>query len=143
MMRIERAHSPYTPAQLFDLVADVESYPKFLPWMISSRVTRRHNDTVWVEMEMGNRLLRRRFSSVGRLDRPHHRIDITSHDPMFECFAQSWTFKPATSGGSDIEYRVDFRFRSNLLQALIGGSFADRAPAMMQAFKRRARQLYG
>jgi len=141
-MRIERAHSPYSPAQLFDLVADVESYPKFLPWMISSRVTRRHENTVWVDMEMGNRLLRRRFSSIGRLDRPR-RIDIISHDPMFERFAQSWTFTQAAQGGTDIEYRVNFRFRSNLLQMLIGGSFAERAPAMMQAFKHRARQLYG
>ena len=141
-MRIERTHSPYSPAQLFDLVADVESYPKFLPWMLSSRITRRHDDTVWVDMEMGTRLLRRRFSSSGRLDRPH-RIDITSHDPMFERFAQTWTFAAAVPGGTDIEYRVDFRFRSNLLQMLIGGSFADRAPAMMQAFRHRARQLYG
>ena len=141
-MRIERAHSSYSPAQLFDLVAHVETYPKFLPWVLSSRVTRRHNDTVWVEMEMGTRLLRRRFSSVGQLERPH-RIDITSSDPMFDRFAQVWTFTPAANGGTDIEYRVDFRFRSNLLQALIGGSFTDRAPAMVQAFKRRARQLYG
>ncbi|HTQ82096.1 MAG TPA: type II toxin-antitoxin system RatA family toxin [Pseudolabrys sp.] len=141
-MRIERAHSPYTATQLFDLVADVERYPQFLPWMLAARITRRHEDTLWVEMTMGTRLLRRTFSSMGKLERPH-RIDITSHDPMFERFQQVWTFEPAADGGTNVEYRVDFKLRSGLLQGLLGGSLADRAPAMMQAFKRRARRLYG
>ncbi len=141
-MRVERAHSPYTATQLFDLVADVERYPQFLPWMLGARITRRHERTVWVEMTMGTRLLRRTFSSTGKLDRPH-RIDITSHDPMFERFQQAWTFEPAGGGGTNVEYRVDFRFRSGLLQGLLGGSLADRAPAMMRAFQHRARLLYG
>ena len=141
-MRTERAHSHYTAVQLFDLVADVERYPEFLPWVLSSRIVRRHEQTVWVEMAMGNRLLSRIFSSVGTLDRPR-RIDISSRDPMFERFQQTWTFEPASGGGTAVEYRVDFKLRSALLQALIGGSLADRAPAMMQAFKHRARRLYG
>ncbi len=140
-MRIEHAHSPYAAAQVFDLVADVESYPKFLPWVIEARVLRRHDNTVWVTMTMGTRLLRRQFATEAKLDRPH-RIDIVSRDPMFERFAQRWTFT-AAGHGTDIEYRTDFRFRSGLLQVLIGGSFADRAPAMMQAFQQRARRLYG
>jgi len=141
-MRIERAHSSYTEVQVFDLVADVESYPQFLPWVIEARVMRRHDSTVWVTMTMGTRLLRRQFATVAKLERPH-RIDIVSHDPMFERFEQRWTFMPAAGGGTDIEYRTDFRFRSGLLQALIGGSLAERAPAMMRAFKERARKLYG
>jgi coenzyme Q-binding protein COQ10 len=141
-MRIERAHSHYSAAQLFDLVADVERYPQFLPWMLAVRITRRHEHTVWVEMTMGTRLLRRTFSSIGKLDRPH-RIDITSHDPMFDRFQQAWTFEPAAGGGTNVEYCVDFKFRSRLLQGLLGGSLADRAPAMMRAFQHRARLLYG
>jgi coenzyme Q-binding protein COQ10 len=141
-MPTERAHSSYTPEQLFDLVADVERYPQFLPWMIAAHVIRRHEDMVWVKMTMGTRLLHRTFSTVGKLERPR-RIEISSHDPMFERFEQIWTFAPAAGGGTDIEYRVDFRFRSGLLQRLIGGSLSDRAPGMMQAFKRRARAIYG
>jgi len=141
-MRIERAHSRHSASQLFDLVADIERYPQFLPWVISARITRRDDRTVWVTMVMGTRLLRRQFSTIATLQRPH-RIDITSRDPMFERFDQRWIFTAGAEGGTDIEYRTDFKFRSALLQALIGGSFAERAPAMMQAFKRRARQLYG
>ncbi len=137
----ERVHLKYTVTQLFDLIADVERYPEFLPWVLAARIHRRADQTIWVELTFGTRFLRRRFSTVGLLERPH-RITITSDDPMLERFEQRWTFKTAPEGGTDIEYRVDFRFRSRLLQALIGGSFAGRATVMAQAFSRRARQLY-
>jgi coenzyme Q-binding protein COQ10 len=140
--RTEHVHLKYTAAQLFDLIADVERYPEFLPWVLAAHIRRREDQTIWVDMTFGTRFLRRRFSTVGLLERPH-RITITSHDPMLERFEQRWTFKTAPEGGTDIEYRVDFRFRSRLLQALIGGSFAGRAKAMAQAFTQRARQLYG
>jgi coenzyme Q-binding protein COQ10 len=76
------------------------------------------------------------------LDRPH-RIDISSDDPMFDRFAQRWTFEPAAQGGTHVEYRIDFEFRSRLLQTLMGRSFADRAALTLHAFKRRASRLYG
>jgi len=138
----ERLHLKFTPTQLFDLVADVEHYPDFLPWVIAARILRRDDQTLWVDMTMGTRFVRRRFSTTARLDRPH-RINISSHDSMFERFEQKWTFQTATEGGTNIEYQVDFRFRSRLLQTLIGASFADRTTTMMDAFRHRARRLYG
>ena len=140
--RTEHVHLRYTATQLFDLIADVERYPEFLPWVLAARIRRREGQTIWVDMTLGTRFLRRRFSTVGLLERPH-RITINSDDAMLERFEQRWTFKTAPDGGADVEYRVDFRFRSRLLQALIGGPFAGRAQAMAQAFNRRARQLYG
>ena len=142
MSHIERVHLKYKPAQVFDLVADVERYPDFLPWVIEARIFRRHDQTVWVDQTMGTRLIRRSFVTVAKLDRPHS-IEIGSHDPMFERFEQKWTFLAAHDGGTDLEYRVDFRFRSRLLQTLIGGSFVDRAREMTEAFRHRARRLYG
>jgi coenzyme Q-binding protein COQ10 len=139
---IERLHLKYTPAQLFDIVADVERYPDFLPWVIEARVFRRHEHTIWVDMTMGTRLIRRSFTTVAQLDRPHS-IDISSHDPMFVRFEQKWRFKSAHGGGTDLTYEVDFGFRSRLLQALIGGSFDRREGAMIDAFQHRAHRLYG
>jgi coenzyme Q-binding protein COQ10 len=138
----ERLHLNYEATQLFDLVADVERYPEFLPWVIAARIHRRKDQTVWVDMTMGTNFLRRRFSTVAQLDRPR-RIEISGHDPLFEFFEQRWSFDAAAAGGTNVEYRVDYQFQSRLLQALIGASFADRARAMVAAFKRRARQLYG
>lgn len=138
----QRQNLPYTAPQLFDLAADVESFPRFLPGVLEASIRRRHDHTIVVDMIIAVGPLHKRFSSVGVLQRPG-RIDITSDDPMFERFAQCWTFEPAAAGGTDVGYRVDFQFRSRLLQALMGASFADRTAATMAAFERRAHQLYG
>src|SRR5271165_1952030 len=138
----EHLHLGYTAARLFDLIADVERYPEFLPWVIAARIRHRSGRTVCVDMTIGTRFLCKRFSTVAVLDRPL-RIDISSHDPLFERFSQRWDLAPATEGGTNIEYRVDFKFRSRLLQRLIGASFSDQAAAMVAAFRDRARQLYG
>jgi coenzyme Q-binding protein COQ10 len=142
MKHVERHHSRYTPEQLFDLVADVERYPDFLPWVIAARVYGRKDATLLVEMTMGTSFLHKRFTATAVLDRPH-RVDVSSNDPAFERFEHIWTFAPAAEGGTNVEYRVDFRLRSHLLQALIGMSFADRAKEMVRAYMVRARRVYG
>jgi coenzyme Q-binding protein COQ10 len=140
--RIERRHLPYTPPQLFDLVADVERYPEFVPWIIAARVRRQTDRKIWTDMTVGTGFLRRRFSTVAVLDRPH-RLAVSSHDPVFERFEQRWRFEPSPAGGTEIVYHVDLKFRSRLLRALLGPSFTGRARAIISAFDRRARVLYG
>jgi len=137
----ERQRLKYTPSQLFDLVADVERYPDFMPWVLDSRVRHRNDHTISVEMTIAAGPLRKRFSTAAVLDRPH-RIDVSSRDPMFDRFTQRWTFEPAADGGTTIEYHVDFKFRSRVLQLLMGAVFADRVVATMSAFKHRAHRLY-
>ena len=63
--RTEHVHLKYTATQLFDLIADVERYPEFLPWVLAARIRRREGQTIWVDMTLGTRFLRRRFSTVG------------------------------------------------------------------------------
>jgi len=138
----QRQHLQYTAPQLFDLVADVERYPEFMPWVIDAHVRERKDHTILVGMTVGAGPLRKRFSTVAVLDRPH-RIDISSHDPMFDRFEQRWTFEPVIGGGTSVEYHVDFKFRSRVLQMLMGAAFDDRAAATMAAYKRRAHRLYG
>ena len=137
-----RAHLKYTPEQMFDLVANVEKYPEFIPWMIATRVRRRTDEAIWTDLTVGTGFLRKQFSTVARLDRPHG-LTISSHDPMFERFEQRWTFGQLAEGGTDVRYQVDFRFKSLLLQALMDVGFADRASAIVTAYIRRARRLYG
>lgn len=142
MERIERHHLPYTTSQLFDLVANVERYPEFAPWIIAAHVYRRTADKILTEMIVGKGPLRKRFATVATLRRPD-RISVSSHDPMFERFEQRWTFRPSPGGGTDIDYFVDLRLRSALLRTLLGASFASRADAMLSAFIHRAHALYG
>ncbi len=138
----ERQHLPYAAPQLFDLVANVERYPEFMPWVIEARIRHHRDHTIAVEMTVGVGPLHKRFSTIATLDRPH-RIDITSCDSMFDRFEQRWTFEPAAEGGTNVKYRVVFEFRSRMLQTLMGASFSDQAIATMSAFKRRAHRLYG
>ena len=138
----QREHLKYTASQLFALVADVERYPEFMPWVIDAHIQNRKDHTILVDMTIAAGLLRKRFSTVAVLDRPH-KIDISNRDPLFDRFKQQWIFKPATEGGANIEYHVDLKFRSRVLQLLMGAAFADRAIATMSAFKHRAHRLYG
>lgn len=139
---VQRQHLQYTAPQLFDLVADVERYPEFVPGVIKAGIRQRKDHTILVDMTIAVGPLRKRFSTVGVLHRPR-RIDISSDDAVFDRFVQSWTFEPGAAGGTNVEYHVDFRFRSRVLQMLMGASFTDRAAATMAAFKRRALELYG
>lgn len=137
-----RARLKYTPEQMFDLVANVEKYPEFIPWMIATRVRRRTDEAIWTDLTVGTGFLRKQFSTIARLDRPHG-MTISSHDPMFERFEQKWTFDQLAEGGTDTRYNVDFRFKSLLLQTLMDVGFADRASTIVTAYIRRARRLYG
>jgi len=138
----ERQHLVYTASQLFDLAADVERYPEFLPWVIEARIRYRTDSTMLVDMTIGSGPLRKQFSTAAALHRPH-RIDISSCDPLFDHFEQRWIFEPAINGGTNVEYHVDFKFRSRLLQILMVKSFGRRAIATMSAFERRAHRIYG
>jgi coenzyme Q-binding protein COQ10 len=140
--RTTRVHLFHAPAQIFDLVADVEQYPQFLPWVISAKVFRRKEQTIWVDLTMGTRLFYKRFTTVAQLEWPN-RIFIDSRAPLFERFEQCWKFEPAADGGTNVEYQVDFKFQSRLLQILIETSFAERTIEMVAAYKRRAQELYG
>ncbi len=138
----ECQHLKYTTVQLFDLVADVERYPEFLPWVIEARIRHRTDITMLVDMTIAAGPLRKQFSTAAVLHRPH-RIDISSSDPLFDRFEERWTFGPGAHGGTNVEYHVDFQFRSRVLQMLMAKSFARRAVATMSAFDGQAHRLYG
>jgi len=138
----QRQRLKYTAPQLFDLVADVERYPEFMSWVVESRIRRRHDQTILVDMTIAIGPVRKRFSTTGILHRPH-RIDINGNDPMFDRFLQRWTFNAAGEGDTDVEYHVDVKLRSRVLEMLMGAAFSDRAAATLSAFKERARRLYG
>jgi coenzyme Q-binding protein COQ10 len=139
---VQRRQLKYAAGQLFDLVADVERYPEFIPWMIATRVRRRTERNIWTDLTVGMGPLRKQFSTIATLDRPH-KLSITSTDPQFAKFEQRWTFQPLAAGGTDVEYVVDFEFKSRLLQALMAASFSDRAAAIVTAYVQRAGVLYG
>ena len=137
----ERLRLGYAPAQVFDVVADVERYPEFMSWVVDARMRRRPDHTFLVDITIAAGPLRRRFTTTGVLDRPH-RIEVTSNDPIFKHYVQRWTFEPTAEGATIAECHVEFRLRSHLLHSLMAAAFPRQAAAIISAFKNRADRLY-
>ncbi len=139
----EKRHVPYTPDQMFDLVADVERYPEFLPWCVAARIRSRNGPVFFADLVIGFKMVRERYTSKAVLDRPGHRIDVTYAEGPFHHLNNHWFFEPAEDGGTHIDFFVDFDFRSRILQTLIGALFNEAVRLMVHAFEKRAHQLYG
>src|SRR5665213_2655723 len=138
----ERRHLPYRVDQLFDLVADIERYPEFLPWCTGARIRERTDNVITADLLIGFRMVRERFTSRVTLRRPD-KIDVAYSEGPFRYLDNHWTFEPQPDGSCIIDFYVDFEFRSRMLQRLIGVLFSEAVRRMVGAFEGRARQLYG
>ena len=133
---------PYTASQLFELAADVERYPEFLPWWIAARVPRREGNVYHTDQVIGFGVFRVRFSSVTTL-RPPHRIEVRATDGPFRRFDLVWRFDPAPERLCRVALAVDLAFRSRLIEMTFAAALATELDRLMGAFERRARYLYG
>jgi coenzyme Q-binding protein COQ10 len=132
---------PYTPEQLFALVADVERYPEFLPWCVGARIRERETNLVVADLVIGFRMFRERFTSRVGLD-PPRRIDVSYAEGPFRYLNNHWAFVPEP-GGCRVDFFVDFEFKSRVLQKVIEVLFGEAVRRMVTAFEKRARDLYG
>ena len=132
---------PYSPEQMFDLVADVGKYPAFLPWCAGARV-KSHTETQLVaDLTIGFGPFRESFTSRVELDRPHQ-IQVKYENGPFRYLNNQWTFEPNPKG-CNVKFYVDFEFKSRMLQAAIGVVFNNAVKLMVNAFLKRAREVYG
>jgi coenzyme Q-binding protein COQ10 len=132
---------PYRPDQLFDLVADVGKYPQFLPWCVGARVRSRTETELVADLTIGFGPFRESFTSRVALERPD-RVRVKYENGPFRYLNNQWAFKPDPRG-CRVEFFVDFEFRSRLLQAAIGVVFNEAVRRMVNAFSKRARDVYG
>ncbi len=132
---------PYRPDQLFELVADVGKYPKFLPWCVGARVRSQTETELLADLTIGFGPFRESFGSRVELDRPRQ-VRVHYEKGPFRYLKNQWTFTPDPKG-CRVDFFVDFEFRSRLLQAAIGVVFNEAVRLMVLAFVRRAREVYG
>ena len=137
----EKKRLPYTPAEMFDLVADIEKYPEFLPWCVGTRIRSREGSLVVADMIIGYKMFRESFTSRVTLSKPD-RIDVEYSDGPFKYLHNHWIFEP-DGKGTCIDFFVDFEFKSRILQAMIGVVFGEAVRIMVNAFERRAETVYG
>lgn len=137
----ERKRLPYTAQQLYDLVADIESYPKFLPWCVAARNRSREGNVLISDLVIGFKMFRERFTSQVTLK--EGRIDVAYKEGPFKYLTNHWIFEPQEDGSTIIDFHVDFEFRSKMLQSIMGALFNEAVRVMVGAFEKRAKQLYG
>ena len=133
---------PWTPDEMFDLVADVRRYPEFLPWVAAVRVRESRADLMIADMSVGFKSLRETFTSRVGLSRPSH-IDVDYVSGPLKHLRNDWHFFPHESGGTRVEFSVDFEFRSKLFEKLAGAFFHEAFKRMVASFEARAIRLYG
>ncbi len=138
----ERRRLPYRADQLFDLVADIERYPEFLPWCRAARVRKREGNVLIADMAIGWRMISERFTSRDVLQRPE-RIDITYERGPFKYLDNHWIFEAQADGSCIVDFYVDFEFHSRFLQKAMMLLFNEAVRRMVRAFEERARVLYG
>lgn len=140
----ERRRLPYTPRQLFDLVADIEKYPQFVDWFVSARIRRRAANACDTDVVVRYGRLRVAFTTH-TVFAPPRRIVVTTSDFPFRRFDHDWTFTPDGPAGTLVGYEVVVDLRFGVLGGLMN-LLADQrqiAAATIGMFERRARQLYG
>ena len=141
-MHAEKRVLPYRPDQLYKLVAEVDRYPEFLPWCVAARVRKREPRQIVADLVIGFRMIRERFTSKVSLDPEARRIDVTYAEGPFKYMNNHWRFE-AHPEGCEIDFFVDFEFRSRILRKMLEPLFNDAVRRMVSAFESRARDLYG
>ena len=142
----ETKHLPYSADQMYTLVADVASYPKFLPWCAAARIRSRtpqaEGEVMEADLVISFKVFRERFGSRVELNPVTKTIDTRYIDGPFRHMVSTWSFADA-DGGCDVSFHVDFEFKNAVLQGLIGIVFNDAMQRVVRAFERRAAELYG
>jgi coenzyme Q-binding protein COQ10 len=138
----ETRYLPYTTDQLFDLVADVASYDKFLPWVVAVRVRSSSETETVADLVVGFNVFKERFTSRVVKQRPT-RILVDYVEGPLKYLHNEWRFERAEDGGTNVSFSVDFAFKSGLFESLAGAMFDRALRRMTNAFEQRASALYG
>lgn len=138
---IETRALPYTPDQMFDLVADVGRYAEFLPWVVGVRVKSNDETEMVADLLVGFKALREKFTSRVTKERPG-RVHVDYLEGPLAYLTNDWAFRPDGKGGCLVDFAVDFAFRSRMFEALAGQMFDRALRKMIGAFEERAAVLY-
>lgn len=144
----ETRQLPYSAAEMYDLVSDVARYPEFLPWNAAARIRSRRrmedgSELMEADLVISFKVFRERFGSRVRLWPAERRIETDYLDGPFRHMHSTWSFRDTAGGGCEVDFHVDFEFRSAILQRIIGVVFNEAMHRIVRAFEKRAEDLYG
>lgn len=138
---------PYSADQMYALVADVEAYSRFLPWCAASRVRNRRKtsdgEVLEADLVISFKVFRESFGSRVTLKPDERVIDVEYLDGPFRYLNNHWHFRRLSDAACEVDFFVDFEFRSRALQMVIGAVFNEAMRRIVRAFENRAAELYG
>lgn len=138
---------PFTARQMYDVVADIERYPEFLPMCTGLRVTSRQDTPegiiVVATMSVGYKAIRESFTTRVTLNASVPRVDVSYLNGPFSHLTNRWLFVDLEPGASEIDFYITYQFRSAMLGALVGAVFDQAFRKFTEAFEARARKVYG
>ena len=142
----EKRNLPYSARQMYELVADVAKYPDFLPWCAAARIRSRDKsetrEVMLADLVISFKVFRERFGSRVTLFEDDMKIDTEYLDGPFKFLKSTWNFRE-TPEGCEVDFYVDFEFKSKMLQGVIGVVFNEAMQRVVRAFEARAEELYG
>lgn len=138
---------PHSAQQMFDLVADIERYPEFLPMCEALRIKdrRERGDMTMLiaDMTVGYKMVRETFTTQVLLKPAELAIDVSYVNGPFRYLDNKWRFEDRSEGGSDVQFYIDYEFKSRTLGLLMGAMFDKAFHLFSQAFQKRALEIYG
>jgi ribosome-associated toxin RatA of RatAB toxin-antitoxin module len=143
MRHVERsALVPYTPAQMFALVADIERYPDFVPWVSAARLIERTDEEVIGELEMERSGLKEKFTTRNVLN-PPDAMELRLVNGPFKLLEGRWSFEPIGERGTRIGLSIRFEFANAMLSLMLSKTFEKSCAQLVDSFVVRARTVYG
>lgn len=143
LSHVEQKTLPYTPEQMFALVAEVDKYNEFAPWCVASRINRWEGENIfYADLVVGYKVFREKFVSKVILDRPKE-ISIEYQKGPLKNLRNHWIFNEGENGACVIDFSVEFEFKNVALQALANMFFNEVVKRMIGAFEARALEVYG
>jgi coenzyme Q-binding protein COQ10 len=138
----------HSASDMFDLVADVERYPQFVPLCQALRVRKRTQpdagkEVIVADMTVAYKFIRETFTSRVTLERAKLEILVEYLEGPFQQMNNRWSFRPVDERTSDVEFFISYEFRSRTLGALMGAMFETAFRRFSSAFERRADEVYG
>jgi ribosome-associated toxin RatA of RatAB toxin-antitoxin module len=132
----------HAAAELYALVDDIESYPRFLPWCVAATVQDRTPASTRATLTVGVKGIRQSFTTQND-NQPGDAIDMRLVEGPFRQFSASWRFRPLSGGACEIDFSLEYEFSSRILARLLEPLFDRIADTMVDAFARRADEIHG
>jgi coenzyme Q-binding protein COQ10 len=138
----------HTADQMFDLVADVERYPEFVPLCAALKVRQRDakpdgTEIIVADMTVSFKLVKETFTSRVTLDRPNRKILVEYVSGPFSSLENRWSFEPKNDCGCEVTFFIAYEFKSRMLAMLMGSMFDTAFARLSAAFEKRADAIYG